>query len=81
VSAFRPIRIASPYSPLPSSFEQSQAARARAAAEGNSRPDDLIPIYRKLTTIDSSGRESSTQAKCAIFVLLFAFYLWIAFIW
>ncbi|KAF5367386.1 hypothetical protein D9758_003753 [Tetrapyrgos nigripes] len=46
-----------------STFEQSQAARARAAAEGNSRPEDMIPLYRKLTTIDSSGKETSTQAK------------------
>ncbi|KAF8162717.1 RNA polymerase II-associated protein [Crassisporium funariophilum] len=44
-------------------FEPSQEARARAAAEGNTRPEDLIPIYRKRTAIDSSGKETVTQAK------------------
>lgn len=45
------------------SFEPSQDARARAAAEGNIRPEDLIPIYRKRTQIDSSGREIETHAR------------------
>ena len=27
------------------------------------RPEDLIPIYRKRTTIDPSGKETVTQAK------------------
>ncbi len=45
------------------SFETSQAARERAKAEGNTKPDDLIPIYRKLTQIDPSGRETSTHAR------------------
>jgi parafibromin len=27
------------------------------------RPEDLIPIYRKRTAIDSSGKETVTQAK------------------
>ncbi|KAH9842453.1 RNA polymerase II-associated protein [Rhodofomes roseus] len=44
-------------------FEPSQEARARAAAEGNARPEDMIPIYRKRTAIDSSGRETETQAR------------------
>ncbi|KAK0450339.1 RNA pol II accessory factor, Cdc73 family-domain-containing protein [Desarmillaria tabescens] len=44
-------------------FETSQAARERAKAEGNTKPDDLIPIYRKLTHIDPSGRETSTHAR------------------
>ncbi|EMD34280.1 hypothetical protein CERSUDRAFT_117161 [Gelatoporia subvermispora B] len=44
-------------------FEPSQEARARAAAEGNSRPEDMIPIYRKRTTIDPSGRETETHAR------------------
>ncbi|KZT11161.1 RNA polymerase II-associated protein [Laetiporus sulphureus 93-53] len=44
-------------------FEPSQEARARAAAEGNTRPEDLIIIYRKRTTIDPSGRETETQAR------------------
>ncbi|KAH9930856.1 CDC73-domain-containing protein [Fomitopsis serialis] len=44
-------------------FEPSQEARARAAAEGNARPEDMIPIYRKRTTIDPSGRETQTHAR------------------
>ncbi|KAF8063554.1 RNA polymerase II-associated protein [Lyophyllum atratum] len=46
-----------------SAFEPSQEARARAAAEGNTRPEDMIPIYRKRTHIDSSGKETETQAR------------------
>ncbi|KAI0810833.1 RNA polymerase II accessory factor [Irpex lacteus] len=46
-----------------STFETSQDARARAVAEGNPRPEDMIPIYRKRTTIDSSGRETVSQAR------------------
>jgi parafibromin len=45
------------------SFEPSQVARARAAAEGNTRPEDLIAIYRKRTHIDPSGKETETQAR------------------
>lgn len=44
-------------------FEPSQDARARATAEGNARPEDMIPIYRKRTTIDSSGRETEMQTR------------------
>lgn len=44
-------------------FEPSQEARTRAAAEGNARPEDMIPIYRKRTTIDSSGREVETHTR------------------
>lgn len=44
-------------------FEPSQEARARAAAEGNARPEDMIPIYRKRTAIDSSGRETEMQTR------------------
>ncbi|KAG5352489.1 hypothetical protein C0989_002123, partial [Termitomyces sp. Mn162] len=46
-----------------STFEPSQDARARAAAEGNTRPEDMIPIYRKRTHIDSSGKETETHAR------------------
>ncbi|KAJ7134764.1 RNA pol II accessory factor, Cdc73 family-domain-containing protein [Mycena epipterygia] len=46
-----------------STFEPSQDARQRAAAEGNTRPEDLIAIYRKRTSIDSSGKEHETQAR------------------
>ena|SRR6266508_2182322 len=48
-------------------FEPSQEARARATAEGNLRPEDLIPIYRKRTTIDASGKE--TVIKATYFVV------------
>jgi len=43
------------------SFEFSQ--EACATAEGNLKPDidDLIAIYRKHTTIDSSGKETVTR--------------------
>ncbi|KAI0062129.1 RNA polymerase II accessory factor [Artomyces pyxidatus] len=44
-------------------FEPSADARARAAAEGNTRPDDLIPIYRHRTTIDSAGRETQSSQR------------------
>jgi hypothetical protein len=37
------------------SFEPSQDARARAASEGNTRPEDLIAIYRKRTHISHIG--------------------------
>ncbi|KAK7056604.1 accessory factor associated with RNA polymerase II [Paramarasmius palmivorus] len=44
-------------------FEPSNEAQARARAEGNPRPEDMIPIYRKLTHIDSSGKETAIQSK------------------
>ncbi|CCM04565.1 uncharacterized protein FIBRA_06746 [Fibroporia radiculosa] len=44
-------------------FEPSQDARARALADGNAKPEDLIPIYRKRTTIDTSGRETEINAR------------------
>ncbi|KAJ8699221.1 accessory factor associated with RNA polymerase II [Pleurotus ostreatus] len=44
-------------------FETSQDARSRAAAEGNPRPEDMIPIYRKRTHIDSSGKETEHHAR------------------
>lgn len=47
-------------------FEPSQEARARAMAEGNTRPEDMIPIYRKSTNIDSSGKETTVQAKLSL---------------
>ena len=31
---------------------------------GDTRPEDMIPIYRKRTTIDSSGRETESQLRC-----------------
>ncbi|PFH53548.1 hypothetical protein AMATHDRAFT_137288 [Amanita thiersii Skay4041] len=46
-----------------STFEVPQEAKARAAVEGNTRPEDVIPIYRKRVTIDSSGKEIETQAR------------------
>ncbi|KAG7088640.1 hypothetical protein E1B28_012612 [Marasmius oreades] len=44
-------------------FEPSLEAQARARSEGNSRPEDMIPIYRKLTHIDSSGKETAVHSK------------------
>ncbi|KAF8485630.1 RNA polymerase II-associated protein [Gautieria morchelliformis] len=44
-------------------FEPSSEARARAAAEGNSRADDLIPVYRRRTQVDPSGRETETRMR------------------
>ncbi|KAI0823842.1 RNA polymerase II-associated protein [Trametes gibbosa] len=44
-------------------FEPSQEARTRAVSEGNARAEDVIPIYRKRTTIDPSGRETETQTR------------------
>ncbi|KAL0576224.1 accessory factor associated with RNA polymerase II [Marasmius crinis-equi] len=44
-------------------FEPSLEAQAKARAEGNSRPEDMIPIYRKQTHIDSSGKETAIHSK------------------
>lgn len=44
-------------------FETSQAAKERSAAEGNPKPEDMIPLYRKKTVIDSSGKEHDTQSR------------------
>jgi len=49
-----------------STFEPSQDARARAISEGNVKPDDMIPIYRKRTHIDSSGRETESQVRYVV---------------
>ncbi|KAF8735231.1 hypothetical protein AX14_002435 [Amanita brunnescens Koide BX004] len=46
-----------------STFELTQEAKARAAREGNTRPEDVIPIYRKRVTINSSGQETESQAR------------------
>lgn len=44
-------------------FEPSAQARARAAADGNSRADDLIPIYRRRTQVDPGGKETETRMR------------------
>ncbi|KAF9650637.1 CDC73-domain-containing protein, partial [Thelephora ganbajun] len=49
-----------------STFEPSQEARARAISEGNVKPDDMIPIYRKRTHIDSSGREMESHVRYVV---------------
>lgn len=49
-----------------STFEPSQEARARAISEGNVKPDDMIPIYRRRTHIDSSGREMESQVRYVV---------------
>lgn len=46
------------YARPPSSFR-----RARTAAEGNTCPEDLIPVYRRRTTINPSGRETTTSQR------------------
>ncbi|KAM6500993.1 RNA polymerase II-associated protein [Amanita muscaria] len=46
-----------------STFESSQEAKTRAAREGNTRPEDVIPIYRKRVTINSGGKEVESQAR------------------
>ncbi|KAF7298863.1 CDC73-C domain-containing protein [Mycena indigotica] len=46
-----------------STFEPSQDARQRAMSEGNSRPEDMIAIYRKRTTIDTSGKEHESHVR------------------
>lgn len=49
-----------------STYVPSQEAKAHAAAEGNARPEDLIAIYRKRTSVDSAGRDTETHARCVI---------------
>ncbi|KIK70719.1 hypothetical protein GYMLUDRAFT_32758 [Collybiopsis luxurians FD-317 M1] len=46
-----------------STFEPTENARARAQAEGNLRPDDVIVIDRRLTHIESSGKETVFQQR------------------
>jgi hypothetical protein len=46
--------------------EPSQDARARATAEGNTRPEDLIPIYRKRTHIDPSDEETDKMRAISL---------------
>ena len=44
-------------------FEPSADARARQAAEGNPKADDVIALYRKKTVIDSSGKEIEMSSR------------------
>lgn len=44
-------------------FEPSTDARARAATEGNPRAEDVIPIYRKLSQLDASGKETEVRMR------------------
>ncbi len=44
-------------------FEPSADARARAMAEGNGKPEDMIPIYRKKTSIGPGGKEIVTNVR------------------
>jgi len=46
-----------------STFEPTETARSRAQAEGNVRPDDVIIIDRRLTHIESSGKENVFQQR------------------
>ena len=38
-------------------------AKARASAEGVTRPEDVVAIYRKRTHINPSGQERETQDR------------------
>ncbi|KAI9446951.1 RNA polymerase II accessory factor [Russula earlei] len=44
-------------------FEPSAEARARAAAEGNTRAEDLIPIDRERTMIESGGQARASAQR------------------
>ncbi|TFK25744.1 RNA polymerase II accessory factor [Coprinopsis marcescibilis] len=44
-------------------FELSQDAKARSAAEGNPKPEDMVPLYRKKTAMESSGREIVSHSR------------------
>ncbi|KZT29221.1 RNA polymerase II-associated protein [Neolentinus lepideus HHB14362 ss-1] len=44
-------------------FEPSAEARARATSEGNTRPEDLLAIYRTLTNISPSGKQTISHAR------------------
>jgi parafibromin len=44
-------------------FEPSADARARAMTDGNGKPEDMIPIYRKKTSIGPGGKEIITQGR------------------
>jgi len=43
------------------SFEPSAEARARLAAEGTTKAEDLIPIYRERTTIEGGQARANSQ--------------------
>ncbi|KIJ32428.1 hypothetical protein M422DRAFT_70583 [Sphaerobolus stellatus SS14] len=47
-------------------FETSADARTRAAAEGNSRAEDVIPIYRRKTQVDATGKETESFQRYVI---------------
>ncbi|KAF5388611.1 hypothetical protein D9757_004641 [Collybiopsis confluens] len=49
-----------------STFELTETARARAQGEGNLRPDDVIVIDRRLTHIESSGKETVFQQRYVV---------------
>ncbi len=47
----------------PHRFEPSAEARARAAAEGTTRAEDLIPIDRERTTIEPGGQARASAQR------------------
>jgi parafibromin len=49
--------------PLTHRFEPSAEARARAAAEGTTRAEDLIPIDRERTTIEPGGQARASAQR------------------
>ncbi|KAI0261798.1 RNA polymerase II accessory factor [Gloeopeniophorella convolvens] len=44
-------------------FEPSAEARARASAEGTTKAEDLIPIYRERTTIEPGGQARASAQR------------------
>ena len=48
---------------IPTRFEPSAEARARAAAEGTTRAEDLIPIDRERTTIEPGGQARASAQR------------------
>ena len=45
------------------SFEPSAEARSRLAAEGTTKAEDLIPIYRERTTIEPGGQARASSQR------------------
>ncbi|KZT34186.1 CDC73-domain-containing protein [Sistotremastrum suecicum HHB10207 ss-3] len=44
-------------------FESPAEAREKAMAEGSTKPEDMIPIYRKKTQIGPGGKEIETRSR------------------
>lgn len=46
-----------------STFEPPEVARAAAAAQGITKPEDVIAVYRKRTHIAPGGKEVETRMR------------------